>query len=152
VKLKNQSIIVTGGASGAVAPGFSDTPVLGKDAAMKDRLAKQHLHGKLIEPEQVASVLAFYSQMARRPSTGRQSRSKTGSRSSRTADTARKGGSQNMRKLGLGPTLRAVVFATWLRIKPLHQKLAAFAHGFQRRLATTLNSATSRMRRPCLAI
>lgn len=43
----------------AVAPGFIDTPILGNDAAMKDALAKQHLHGKLIEPEQVASVVAF---------------------------------------------------------------------------------------------
>jgi NAD(P)-dependent dehydrogenase (short-subunit alcohol dehydrogenase family) len=43
----------------AVAPGFINTPILGKDAAMKDSLAKQHLHGKLIEPEQVASVVAF---------------------------------------------------------------------------------------------
>ena len=32
---------------------------LGDDAAMKASLAKQHLHGKLIEPEQVASVVAF---------------------------------------------------------------------------------------------
>jgi NAD(P)-dependent dehydrogenase (short-subunit alcohol dehydrogenase family) len=43
----------------AVAPGFINTPILGKDAAMKESLAKQHLHGKLIEPEQVASVVAF---------------------------------------------------------------------------------------------
>ena len=43
----------------AVAPGFINTPILGKDAAMKEALAKQHLHGKLIEPEQVASVVAF---------------------------------------------------------------------------------------------
>ena len=57
-----------------------------------------------------------------------------------------------MRKLGLGPMLRVLVFATWLRIKPLNRKLAAFADGFQRRLATTLNSPTSRMRRPCLTI
>ena len=43
----------------AVAPGFINTPILGNDAAMKEALAKQHLHGKLIEPEQVASVVAF---------------------------------------------------------------------------------------------
>jgi NAD(P)-dependent dehydrogenase (short-subunit alcohol dehydrogenase family) len=43
----------------AIAPGFIDTPILGKDEAMKAALAKQHLHGKLIAPEQVASVVAF---------------------------------------------------------------------------------------------
>ena len=43
----------------AVAPGFINTPILGKDEAMKAALAKQHLHNKLIEPEQVASVVAF---------------------------------------------------------------------------------------------
>lgn len=43
----------------AVAPGFIDTPILGDDAAMKEALAKQHLHGKLIAPEKVASVVAF---------------------------------------------------------------------------------------------
>lgn len=43
----------------AVAPGFINTPILGKDAAMKESLAKQHLHGKLIEPEQVANVVTF---------------------------------------------------------------------------------------------
>jgi NAD(P)-dependent dehydrogenase (short-subunit alcohol dehydrogenase family) len=43
----------------AVAPGFINTPILGSDADMKQALAKQHLHGKLIEPEQVASVVAF---------------------------------------------------------------------------------------------
>ncbi|MDQ8037291.1 MAG: SDR family NAD(P)-dependent oxidoreductase [Pedobacter sp.] len=43
----------------AVAPGFINTPILGNDAAMKDALGKQHLHGKLIEPEKVASVVAF---------------------------------------------------------------------------------------------
>jgi len=42
-----------------VAPGFIDTPILGNDAAAKEFLAKQHLHGKLIEAEQVASVVAF---------------------------------------------------------------------------------------------
>lgn len=43
----------------AVAPGFINTPILGNDAAMKESLARQHLHGKLIEPAQVASVVAF---------------------------------------------------------------------------------------------
>jgi NAD(P)-dependent dehydrogenase (short-subunit alcohol dehydrogenase family) len=43
----------------AVAPGFINTPILGDDPAMQQALAKQHLHGKLIEPEQVASVVAF---------------------------------------------------------------------------------------------
>jgi len=43
----------------AVAPGFIDTPILGKDLAMKESLAKQHLHGKLIDPDHVASVVAF---------------------------------------------------------------------------------------------
>src|SRR5688500_9114237 len=43
----------------AIAPGFINTPILGNDAAMREALAKQHLHGKLIEPEQVASVVAF---------------------------------------------------------------------------------------------
>jgi NAD(P)-dependent dehydrogenase (short-subunit alcohol dehydrogenase family) len=43
----------------AVAPGFIDTPILGNDATMKESLAKQHLHGKLIAPEKVASVVAF---------------------------------------------------------------------------------------------
>lgn len=42
-----------------VAPGFINTPILGDDPAMKEALAKQHLHGRLIEPEQVASVVAF---------------------------------------------------------------------------------------------
>jgi NAD(P)-dependent dehydrogenase (short-subunit alcohol dehydrogenase family) len=43
----------------AVAPGFIDTPILGKDPALKESLARQHLHGKLISPEKVASVVAF---------------------------------------------------------------------------------------------
>lgn len=43
----------------AVAPGFIDTPILGNDPAMKDALGKQHLHGKLIPPAKVASVVAF---------------------------------------------------------------------------------------------
>ena len=43
----------------AVAPGFINTPILGNDTAIKDMLGKQHLHGKLIEPEKVGSVVAF---------------------------------------------------------------------------------------------
>ena len=33
--------------------------ILGNDPVMKEALAKQHLHGKLIEPERVASVVVF---------------------------------------------------------------------------------------------
>ena len=43
----------------AIAPGFIDTPILGKDPVMKETLARQHLHGKLIPPEKVASVVTF---------------------------------------------------------------------------------------------
>lgn len=43
----------------AVAPGFIDTPILGKDPALKESLARQHLHGRLIPPEKIASVVAF---------------------------------------------------------------------------------------------
>lgn len=43
----------------AVAPGFINTPILGNDPQMKEMLGKQHLHGQLIEPEKVASVVAF---------------------------------------------------------------------------------------------
>lgn len=43
----------------AVAPGFVDTPILGEDAAFKAALGKLHLHGELIAPEKVASVVAF---------------------------------------------------------------------------------------------
>lgn len=43
----------------AVAPGFINTPILGEDVAMKESLARQHLHGKLLEPEQIASVVTF---------------------------------------------------------------------------------------------
>ena len=43
----------------AVAPGFIDTPILGKDPAMKESLARQHLHGKLIPAGKVASVVTF---------------------------------------------------------------------------------------------
>ena len=43
----------------AVAPGFIDTPILGKDPVMKESLARQHLHGKLIPATDVASVVTF---------------------------------------------------------------------------------------------
>jgi len=43
----------------AVAPGFIDTPILDTDEKMKEMLGRQHLHGKLIAPEKVASVVAF---------------------------------------------------------------------------------------------
>lgn len=42
-----------------VAPGFIDTPILGSDDKMKKVLADQHMHKKLINPEHVASVVAF---------------------------------------------------------------------------------------------
>jgi len=42
-----------------IAPGFMNTPILGKDEAMKSALSKLHMHGQLIEPERVASVVAF---------------------------------------------------------------------------------------------
>ncbi len=42
-----------------VAPGFINTPILGKDEAMKAALSKLHMHDRLIEPEKVASVVAF---------------------------------------------------------------------------------------------
>ena len=42
-----------------VAPGFIDTPILGKDEAMKNALAQLHMHKKLIEPSAVASTVAF---------------------------------------------------------------------------------------------
>lgn len=42
-----------------VAPGFINTPILGKDEAIKNALGALHMHGKLIEPEKVASVVAF---------------------------------------------------------------------------------------------
>jgi hypothetical protein len=57
-----------------------------------------------------------------------------------------------MSKHGLGGTVRALVFATWLRVKPLDQKLTAFADGLQRSLGTILSSLTSMIRRPCRAI
>ena len=42
-----------------VAPGFIDTPILGDDPAAKTPLAAQHMHNRLIQPEKVASVVAF---------------------------------------------------------------------------------------------
>lgn len=42
-----------------VAPGFIDTPILGDDEGMKNALAVQHMRGKLIQPEKVASVVTF---------------------------------------------------------------------------------------------
>jgi NAD(P)-dependent dehydrogenase (short-subunit alcohol dehydrogenase family) len=42
-----------------VAPGFIDTPILGDDEAAKAPLAAQHMHNRLIQPEKVASVVAF---------------------------------------------------------------------------------------------
>ncbi len=42
-----------------VAPGFIDTPMFGDNEALKVEVAKQHIHNKLISPEQVADVVAF---------------------------------------------------------------------------------------------
>ena len=42
-----------------VAPGFINTPILGKDEKIKKTLADQHMHHELIEPSAVASVVAF---------------------------------------------------------------------------------------------
>ncbi len=42
-----------------VAPGFIDTPMFGGNEALKAEVAKQHIHNKLISPEQVANVVAF---------------------------------------------------------------------------------------------
>lgn len=42
-----------------VAPGFINTPILGDDQEVKDALASQHMSGKLIQPEKVASVVTF---------------------------------------------------------------------------------------------
>lgn len=43
----------------AVAPAFVDTPILGEDVAFKAMLARQQLSGKLIDPRDVATVVAF---------------------------------------------------------------------------------------------
>ncbi|WP_145409347.1 SDR family NAD(P)-dependent oxidoreductase [Paenibacillus xylanexedens] len=42
-----------------VAPGFINTPILGDNQEVKDALASQHMSGKLIQPEKVASVVTF---------------------------------------------------------------------------------------------
>lgn len=42
-----------------VAPGFIDTPMFGDNKELKTELAKQHVHDRLIDPEKVASVVAF---------------------------------------------------------------------------------------------
>ncbi|TYC85267.1 SDR family NAD(P)-dependent oxidoreductase [Novosphingobium sp. BW1] len=42
-----------------IAPGYIDTPILGTDAGVKEQLAAQHMHRKLIAPEKVASVAAY---------------------------------------------------------------------------------------------
>lgn len=42
-----------------IAPGYIDTPILGTDEKIKQMLAQQHMHHKLISPKAVASVVAF---------------------------------------------------------------------------------------------
>lgn len=42
-----------------VAPGYIETPMMGDDASLKANWASQHMRGKLIQPGQVASVVAF---------------------------------------------------------------------------------------------
>lgn len=42
-----------------VAPGYIETPMMGDDKALKAGWAAQHMRGKLIQPEKVASVVAF---------------------------------------------------------------------------------------------
>lgn len=43
----------------AVAPGFTNTPILEMDEEAKNYLANMHMRKKLIEPEQVADVVRF---------------------------------------------------------------------------------------------
>ncbi|SFF00069.1 NAD(P)-dependent dehydrogenase, short-chain alcohol dehydrogenase family [Paenibacillus algorifonticola] len=43
----------------AVAPGFIDTPIIKDGDDFKNFLAEQHLSKKLIQPEQIADVVAF---------------------------------------------------------------------------------------------
>ena len=42
-----------------VAPGHIDTPIIGTDEKIKQMLADQQMHKKLIDPKYVASVVAF---------------------------------------------------------------------------------------------
>ncbi len=42
-----------------VAPGYIETPMMGDDATLKAGWAAQHMRGELIQPGQVASVVAF---------------------------------------------------------------------------------------------
>ncbi len=42
-----------------VAPGFIATPILGDNQEFLNKLANQHMRRNLIQPEQVASVVAF---------------------------------------------------------------------------------------------
>lgn len=42
-----------------VAPGYIDTPILGTDEKVKQMMADQQFHKKLIDPKYVASVVAF---------------------------------------------------------------------------------------------
>jgi len=43
----------------AVAPGFINTPILGNDDSFKNHLGSLHMRGRIIQPEQVANVVAF---------------------------------------------------------------------------------------------
>ena len=54
LELAPQGIRVVG-----VAPGFIDTPMFGDNEALKAEVARQHVHDALIQPEKVASVVAF---------------------------------------------------------------------------------------------
>lgn len=42
-----------------VAPGFIDTPILGDDEEFKAAIARQHMRGHLIQPEDVAHTISF---------------------------------------------------------------------------------------------
>lgn len=42
-----------------IAPGYVNTPILGTDEKIKQMLADQQMHKKLIDPKYVASVVAF---------------------------------------------------------------------------------------------
>lgn len=54
LELANYGVRVVG-----VAPGFIETPIIGKDKEFLNALANQHMRRKLIQPEQVASVVTF---------------------------------------------------------------------------------------------